>query len=95
MKRCVLLFFPALLFASGVGAFEATIERVGSVAAAPISSVSKSELAPLPGVAISPDRPPAIYASEFRAKASSTVPSSVPVPSFNPVAVSFCLSDVL
>jgi hypothetical protein len=91
----MLLFLPALLSASGVGAFEATIERVGSVAAAPVSSVSRNELAPLPGVAISPDRPRAIYASEFRARASSAATSSIPVPTPNPVAVSYCLSDVL
>lgn len=95
MKRLLLMLTPFLLSASTVAAFEATIERAGSVTAAPTASVSRNELAPLPGVAVAPERPRADYAPEYRARASSSPPASIPVPSSNPVAVSYCLSDVL
>jgi hypothetical protein len=95
MKRLLLMLTPFLLSPSTVGAFEATIERAGSVTAAPTASVSRNELAPLPGIAVAPERPPAAYAPEFRVRSSSTAPSSIPVPSSNPVAVSYCPSDVL
>lgn len=95
MTRHVLTLLPFLFSASATGAFEATIERAGSVMAAPTGSVARNELAPPPGVAVAPERTKAAYAPEFRQRASSSAPSAIPLPSSNPVAVSFCMSDIL
>lgn len=96
MRAGYLLALAALLITlpHGAFAFEATIERAGSVAAAPTSSVARNELAPPPGVQVAPERARAAYEPEFRAR-STGVPATVPVPVPNPVAVSFCLSDIL
>lgn len=91
----VLALAGSLLSAApAASAFEATIERAGSVTAAPTSSVARNELAPLPGVQVAPERGRAAYEPEFRTR-SAGVPTSAPVPVPNPVAVSFCLSDIL
>lgn len=92
---CVLALAGSLLSGvSAASAFEVTIERAGSVAAAPTSSVARNELAPPPGVQVAPERVRAAYEPEFRAR-STGVPATVPVPVPNPVAVSFCPSDIL
>lgn len=94
MRRSTLIFVPFLLSAGMASAFEVTIKRASPVRAAPTSAVSKGELAPPPGVAVAPERAAPAYAPEYRQRAAAA-PTEVPIPVSNPVAVSFCLSDVL
>jgi hypothetical protein len=80
----------ALFLPSPALAFEATITRVSPISAHPAGSVSKIDLAPIEGVPVAPPRAPASpYVAEDRR------PASIPVPTPNPVAVSWCPSDIL
>jgi hypothetical protein len=69
-------------------AFEATITRTSPLKAHPAGIVARNELAPVEGVPVAPARSPAEpYVSD---------PAfAVPIPTFNPSAVSFCESDIL
>lgn len=87
--RTVLVAVFAVFSVSQVSAFEATITRVSPLAAHPAEKVARTELAPVEGVPVAPPRKPATpYVAEQRQM-------KVPVPTSNPVAVSWCLSDIL
>jgi hypothetical protein len=92
----LLIFLPLAMAALPAQAetFNVTIERASSVSAAPTSSVNRGGLAPPEGVSASPERERAVYSPEIRQRAG-TLPKNIPVPTSNPAAVSFCLSDVL
>ncbi len=84
------------LLGSGVaGAVELTLQRISSIPAIPVGVVTKLDMAPPPGVSAAARKArPAYEVTETRQVGSlSGIPKSVPVPAFNPVSVSFCLSD--
>jgi hypothetical protein len=87
--RAVLAAAFAVFSVSQASAFEATITRVAPLEAHPAEKVARTDLAPVEGVPVAPPRPPATpYVAEQR-------PMKVPVPITNPVAVSWCLSEIL
>lgn len=87
--RTVFAAVFAVFSVSQVSAFEATITRVSPLTAHPADKVARTELAPVEGVPVAPPRKPATpYVAEQRQM-------KVPVPTSNPVAVSWCLSDIL
>jgi hypothetical protein len=90
--RAALAAATILLASTASSAFEATITEIAPVAAHPVGAVSKNELAPVDGVPVSPPRAPAAPYSY----SSSNVPTrtKIPVPTTNPAAVSWCLSDI-
>jgi hypothetical protein len=91
MKTIILAFAFTAIAVGPSFAFEATITRVAPGAAAPVTAVDRSDLAPLPGVPISPSRAPAAYVFEAgpRSSGSGTV-SNVPVPLPRPVQALGC-----
>lgn len=94
MKVQVFALISVFLVAFPASAFKVTIERADSVAAVPRGVVARDELAPPPGASVAPARTPSAYAPEMPEK-SSTLRGALPIPASNPVAVSFCLSDIL
>lgn len=77
-------------YASGVHAFEATLTKATAVTAHPAGEISRDMLVPVEGVPIAPARAP-VTASYM----PDTEPRVVPVPESNPVAMSWCSSEIL
>jgi len=75
--------------------FVVSIEQASPLAAVPSGTVSKSELAPIPGAAVSDYRPPVpAYVPHFAPTGRHPAVGRVPVPVLNPTPVSFCLMDL-
>lgn len=91
--RAALAAAIILLAVDASSAFEGTITRIAPIAPHPVGEVNKNELPPVDGVPIAPPRAPAAPYSY----SSSNVPprAKIPVPTPNPVAVSFCQSEIL
>ena len=95
--RYVLLAL-AVLSPSTVLAVDLSLSRASSIRPIPVGSVSRTEMAPPDGVAVAPARArPAYEVTNTRQLSSlgGNMPSRAPVPAFNPVKASFCLSEVL
>jgi hypothetical protein len=93
--------FVAMAFCalpSLAGAVDLTLQRIAPIAPMPVGGVTKVEMAPPPGISVTPDRPRPAYevigARQVYAP-SRNQPKSIPVPQFNPVSVSFCQADNL
>ncbi|MCS4089548.1 hypothetical protein [Rhizobium sp. BK176] len=80
------------------GAVDLTLQKIAPIAPIPVGGVTKVEMAPPPGIAVTPDRPRPAYEVIGAREVSSPSryqPKSVPVPRFNPASVSFCQADNL
>lgn len=78
------------------GAVDLTIQKIAPIAPVPVGSVTKVEMAPPPGITVTPDRPrPAYGVIDARQVGvqSRNQPRSIPIPQFNPASVSFCQAD--
>jgi hypothetical protein len=90
-----LKLFAVLLLvtpASSAGAVDLTLQRISPISPMPVGQVLKEEMAPPPGVAVAPARTqPSYNVFETRQVGAARLPvEGIPVPVFNPVAVSFC-----
>ena len=94
--RSFLYAMAFLLLGSSVAcAVELTLQRISSVPAVPVGQVMKVDMAPPLGISeAAPFRArPSYEVTDTRQVGSpGSLPRSVPIPAFNPVSVSFCLS---
>lgn len=94
MKTCIRYILIVALGASSVSgsasAFEATLTKVAPIKAHPAGSVARDMLEPVEGVPVAPPRAP--VTSSYMPE---TAPQAVPVPVSNPLALSWCSSDIL
>ncbi|MCV9965127.1 hypothetical protein OIU34_24930 [Pararhizobium sp. BT-229] len=94
MKEALFTLWFLAASAGAAGAVDLTLQRISSIAPIPVGHVTKEEMAPPPGVTATPIKErPAYEVVGARQAETGSLPRTVPVPVFNPVSVSFCLSD--
>lgn len=88
------LFVSAALsaWAASASAGTATIEAASSLSPAPVGRVARNSLDPVPGVPIAPPRAPASYVPAMPMLSGQRAPA--PLPSSNPLSVSWCQMDL-
>lgn len=96
--RSFLYAVAILSLGSGVaGAVELTLQRISSIPAIPVGEVTKVDMAPPPGVSAAAPfkaRPSYDLTDTRQVGSAGNLPKTIPVPTFNPVSVSFCPSDL-
>ncbi|MBY3151214.1 hypothetical protein HFO56_02185 [Rhizobium laguerreae] len=94
--RSVVVAMAFCALPSLAGAVDLTLQKIAPIAPVPVGGVTKLEMAPPPGIALTPApaRPAyEVIAARQAGSSSLNLPKSIPVPQFNPVSVSYCQSD--